>query len=240
MNIATAKQIYSAHAQDTFDELERRVSAVFKTVEAWRGWALVSNPDTPVEQILLLVREIFRSVSWYQSHTTEAGFHMFGRLPKGEVKLIQTLCLHKADEAEHGLWAREDYVKLGGSERDLGEPASPATFAVAGVWWRMAQIEDPFGYLGAEYLFEKLTALVTQAALAIIETRALDNDGLRFVVEHATEDAKHATLIKHLILDVATRHPDSATAMFRCFDYFHAVYPLPVWDEAYQRATRGS
>jgi hypothetical protein len=236
MNIAPTKQIYSAHAQDTFDELERRVSAVFKTVEAWRGWALVSNPDTPVEQILLLVREIFRSVSWYQSHTTEAGFHMFGRLPKGEVKLIQTLCLHKADEAEHGLWAREDYVRLGGHELDLDKPASPATFAVAGVWWRMAQTEEPFGYLGAEYLFEKLTALVTQAALGIIETRGLRNEGLRFVVEHATEDVKHATLIRHLILDVATRHPGSAAAMLRCFDYFNAVYPLPVWDEAYRRA----
>jgi hypothetical protein len=24
--------------------------------------------------------------------------------------------------------------------------------------------------------------------------------------------------------------------MFRCFDYFHHVYPLPVWDEAFERA----
>jgi hypothetical protein len=72
--------------------------------------------------------------------------------------------------------------------------------------------------------------------LGIIETRGLRNEGLRFVVEHATEDVKHATLIRHLILDVATRHPGSAAAMLRCFDYFNAVYPLPVWDEAYRRA----
>jgi pyrroloquinoline quinone (PQQ) biosynthesis protein C len=115
-------------------------------------------------------------------------------------------------------------------------PPSPATFAVAAVWWRMAQVEDPLGYLGAEYLFEQLTALVTQAALPIIQGRALPRDGLRFVIEHATEDVKHATFIKHLILDVATRYPDSAQAMLRCFDYFHAVYPLPVWDEAFERA----
>ena len=100
----------------------------------------------------------------------------------------------------------------------------------------MAQVEEPLGYLGAEYLFEQLTALVTQAALPVIEGRDLPRDGLRFVIEHATEDVKHATFIKHLILDVVTRYPHSAPAMLRCFDYFHAVYPLPVWDEAYVRA----
>lgn len=28
--------------------------------------------------------------------------------------------------------------------------------------------------------------------------------------------------------------------MLRCFDYFHAVYPLPVWDEAFERATKAA
>jgi hypothetical protein len=85
-------------------------------------------------------------------------------------------------------------------------------------------------------LFEKLTAPVTGAALKFIEARKLEHAGLRFVVEHATEDAKHAAFLKHLILDVVTRYPQSASAMLRCFDYFAAVYPLPVWDEAYTRA----
>ena len=44
-----------------------------------------------------------RAVTWYQPHTTEAGFHMIGRLAKSEVKLVQALCSHKAEEAEHGL-----------------------------------------------------------------------------------------------------------------------------------------
>ena len=69
---------------------------------------------------------------------------------------------------------------------------------------------------------------MTQAALPIIKGRDLPQDGLRFVIEHATEDAKHAAFLKHLILDVATRYPESGAAMLRCFDYFHAVYPLPV------------
>jgi hypothetical protein len=226
----TASQL----ATDTLAELDRRVATVLADVTAWRGWRAVNDPRTRREDILSLVREILRAIGWYQGHTTEAGFHMFGRLPKNEVRLIQALCGHKAEEAEHGVWAVEDRDKLGG--KSPCTPASPATFAVAAVWWRMANVEEPLGYLGAEYLFEKLTALITQAALPIIEARDLPRDGLRFFIEHATEDVKHTMFLRHLILDVVTRHPDSAPAMLRCFDYFHAVYPLPVWDEAYVRA----
>jgi hypothetical protein len=174
---------YSPEAWATFNELDRRVSAIYAEVIEWEGWKTISKPDVPTQEIFALVKEIFRSVAWYQSHTTEAGFHMLGRLPKGEVKLIQALCSHKAEEAEHGEWAKEDLEKLGSTQSH--NPPSPATFAVSAVWWRMAQVEDALGYLGAEYLFEQLTALVTQAALPIIEARKLPQDGLRFIIEHA-------------------------------------------------------
>lgn len=227
----------TAHARATFSELDRRVNTIFAQVQAWRGWTAIIDPEATPGLLLAVAREIFHAVEMYQAHTTEAGFHMFGRLPKGEVKLIQALCNHKAIEAEHGLWAAEDRRKL--SLGGIAEPtshASPATFAVAAVWWRIAKIEEPLGYLGAEYLFEQLTALVTGAVLKVIEDRRLPAEGLRFIVEHATEDEKHATFLRHLILNTVTRYPDSADAMLRCFDYFHAVYPIPVWEEAYLRA----
>jgi hypothetical protein len=232
--VAKDAETYSDEAHKTFRELDARVEKVFLQIKEWRGWKFLHDPNTPREDIVRFIREIFRSVVMYQAHTTEAGFHMFGRLPKGDVRLIQALCGHKAEEAEHGIWAAEDHQKLGGQSQ-IPKP-SPATFAVAAVWWRMAMLEEPLGYLGAEYLFEELTALVTAALLPLIKARDLPTDGFRFIIEHATEDAKHAVFIKHLILDVATRYPESPKAMFRCFDYFHHVYPLPVWDEAFERA----
>jgi hypothetical protein len=206
--VAKGAETYSDEAHKTFRELDARVEKVFLQIKEWRGWKFLHDPNTPREDIVRFIREIFRSVVMYQAHTTEAGFHMFGRLPKGDVRLIQALCGHKAEEAEHGIWAAEDHQML----------------------------EEPLGYLGAEYLFEELTALVTAALLPLIKARDLPTDGFRFIIEHATEDAKHAVFIKHLILDVATRYPESPKAMFRCFDYFHHVYPLPVWDEAFERA----
>lgn len=229
---------YSDEANAAFERLHAKVKSVFSQVTAWRGWSLMHHPDTPRDQIIALIREVFRSVVMYQGHTTEAGFHMFGRLPKREVRLIQALCSHKAEEAEHGIWAAEDHQKLGGAHSPEIKP-SPATFAVAAVWWRMAEMEDPLGYLGAEYLFEELTALATAALIPLIEARDLPREGFRFIIEHATEDAKHATFIKHLILDVATRYPESIESMFRCFDYFNQVYPIPVWNEAFERAGLG-
>jgi hypothetical protein len=227
------KSHYPERSLQAFRALDDRVAEVFQAVESWEGWKLIRDPETPPATILAFVRELYRSVCWYQPHTTEASFHMIGRLPKGEVKLMQALSTHMAEEAEHGLWAREDMAKLG--EKDLAL-ASPATFAVAAVWWRIAQTEEPLGYLGAEYLYEQLTALATKAALPILEGRNLPRDELRFVIEHATEDAKHATFLKHHILDILTRYPGSEVAMGRCFDYFRHVWPLPVWKEALVRA----
>ncbi|MBS0252704.1 MAG: iron-containing redox enzyme family protein [Proteobacteria bacterium] len=217
-------------------QLEQKVQAVFASVQAWRGWKHFHDPSSPDEALIATMREVLRSVCWYQARTTEAGFHMIGRLPKSEVRLMQQLACHKAEEAEHGLWARKDYVALGGNLRELEETIAPAAFSVAAVWWWMAQNEDPYGYLGAEYLFEQLTAEVTKALLPVIQRRNLPKIGFRFVIEHATEDAKHATFLRHLIKDVAARQPESVPAMLRCFDYFAHVYPLPLWDEAFARA----
>lgn len=228
---------YPPEAWEAYETIDAQVQDIFRAVEAWDGWQLIQKPDTSNVAIMSFVGEIYRSVCGYQPHTTEAAFRMIGRLPKGEVKLMQALSTHKAEEAEHGLWAREDLGKLGS---DAVSAASPAAFAVAAVWWRIAETEEPLGYLGAEYFYEKLTALATKAVLPLIEARDLPRDGLRFVIEHATEDAKHAAFLKHHILDIASRYPQSVPAMKRCLEYFAAVWPLPVWSEALARALEAS
>jgi hypothetical protein len=225
----------SREATETFNRLDDQVRAVFAEIQDWEGWRSIMDPDTPNAIVMAFVREMYRSICWYQPHTTEAAFHMIGRFPKIEVELMRMLATHKAEEAEHGLWARDDLAKFGATESG---PASPASFAVGAVWWRMAAHEDPLGYIGAEYLYEQLTAIATRESLPIIKARNLPSSELRFVIEHATEDAKHATFLKHIILDVATRYPERIPAMFRCLSYFRAVWPMPVWKEVLARVRR--
>lgn len=231
INVSEIEKRYSPEALDAFSLLDRKVEQVFAQVKAWRGWALVSNPYTPRERIMALLVEISRSAAAYQPDARHAGFHMIGRMPAEESKLIQALCRHRAEQVEHGLWAMEE--RLGASDGVDG-PASPATFAVSAVLWRIARVEDPMGYLGVAFLFERLSQLVSQASQGIIENHDLPRAGPRLFIDRPTRD----TFLRHLILDVATRHPDSIASMLRCFDYCQAVYPVPVWEEAFERARK--
>jgi len=228
---------YSEKALGVLGELKRRVDQIYDSVQKTQIWQTVISPNTPDDLLRACIREILLSVCWYQKHTTEAGFHMLGRLPKDETILMKSLMLHKIEEAEHGVWAHKDYLELGGSLEEAHGHSSPAGFAIESVWWRMATTENPFGYLGAEYLFEYLTAMVSQPAVEVFQRRNIQWKGARFVIQHAIEDIKHTNLIHHLIGDTITRHPESADAMILCLDYFRAVYPLPVWNEAFERAT---
>jgi hypothetical protein len=212
--------------------LDRRVDDVERAVHAKEYWRLITSPTADRHEFRRLFAEVFLRIAWYQPITTEAGFHMIGRLPKTEHRLIKALCGHKAEEAEHGLWAVRDFLRVGGDGSRLRESMSPSSFAVTAVWWRMAMSENPFGYLGAEYLFEELTARLTKSLAPLLQTRS-DSDGFGFVIAHAAEDEKHASLLRRWIDLAVANHPESAEAIVRCFDFFRSVYPLPLWAEAY-------
>ncbi len=228
---------YGDAAKSVLHTLERRLEAVWRSVERSSIWQTLTAHDTPTPVARAIIREVMFSVHQYQPLTTEAGFAMLGRLPKGEARLLMSLLSHKAEEAEHGLWATRDFTRLGGPDDRLEMELSPAAFAAVSVWDRMARVEEPFGYIGAEYLFECLTMLVAPRVTEVLSRRGLPLEQFGFVSEHAVEDIKHTNLIVHWILEMATRYPQSGAAMIRCFDYFASVYPLPVWGEAFERAT---
>ncbi len=229
---------YSPRAAELVKIFDDRVEDVYRQVREQPFWKTLMDAKTSNETCLKIFREVFLSIYWYQRQTTEAGFHMIGRLPGSEETMLKLLMLHKIEEAGHNGWAFRDYQLLGGSVEYADKiPMSPACFAIAGVWWRMAIAESPFGYIGAEYLFEYLTMRVAQDLVPVFKQRGFKAEGLKFIIDHATEDEKHAKLVRHLISDSVTRYPESEAAMLRCFDYFRQVYPLPVWTEAYERAT---
>ncbi len=229
------RERYSDDARSVLEALDARIASVIADVQTLRGWRLIFDANGTNEQVLAFIREVMLTVVQYQSDTTEASMHWLGRLPKTEHRLMRSLVNHKAEEAEHGLWAARDFIALGGAPEALVRPATPSTYAVAAMWWRMAHCEPPLGYLGAEYLFENLTARLCEPLLPTLEARRLPLDRLGFLVEHATEDIKHTNLIAHHVLDVATRYPESGDMMLRCFDLFRHVYPMPIWSEAMDR-----
>ena len=227
---------YSDEARAVLAALESRLAALEEQVFASDVWKAIVDPGAAPSLTRAVIREAMRSVQEYQPLTTEAGFTMLGRLPKHEGKLLSSLLAHKAEEAEHAGWARRDMLLLSDGQPPAPVVCSPAAFAVAAVWHRLAVTEDPFGYLGAEYLFEALTARIAPLVHAAAQAKEIAASQIGFIVEHAVEDVKHTNLIVHWILDVATRYPGSGPSMVRAFDYFAHVYPMPVWTEALERA----
>jgi hypothetical protein len=113
---------------------------------------------------------------------------------------------------------------------------SPGAFAVAAVWERLARIIHPLAYVGAEYLFEDLTARLAKLATGSLQKRSLSPGGIRFIVDHASEDERHSQLLRKLIEEVCAIKPALEHQILFAFDCFRQVYPMPLWLASYARA----
>ena len=220
-------------------DLDRRVAAVVKEFQASALGCLLAEPDSSESLIAATIREIYWEIHCYQPFTTRAGFFMIGGADPADRKVMRTLLLHKWEEVEHRVWALDGFKALGGDQSRIGrenELMSPGAFAVAAVWERLARAVHPLAYVGAEYLFEDLTARLAKLATESLSRRGLQQQGLRFIVDHASEDEKHSQLLRKLVLEIGQRHPGLVSQILFAFDCFHQVYPMPLWLASYSRA----
>jgi hypothetical protein len=223
----------------TVAELDRRVASLVDEFTDSPIGKLVTALESPIELVTATVREIYWEIHCYQPSTTRAGFTMISGLPPEERKIMRILLLHKWEEVEHRVWALNGYLALGGDRSRIGrenEFMSTGAFAVAAVWDLLAQKLEPLSYLGAEYLFEDLTARLSKMVTQSLSGRGLPQQGMRFIVDHATEDERHSRLLKKLINEVEGQRPESVSQMLFAFDCFRHVYPLPLWMGSYARA----
>jgi hypothetical protein len=223
-------------------ELDQRVANVLKEFQASALGQLLAEPDSSVDLLVATIREIYWEIHCYQPFTTKAGFSMIGGADPEDRKTMRTLLLHKWEEVEHRVWALDGYKALHGDQSRIGsegELTSPGAFAVAAVWERLARTVHPLAYVGAEYLFEDLTARLAKLATESLSNRGLSQQGLRFIVDHATEDEKHSQLLKKLIGEIGRSRPALGTQIVFAFDCFRQVYPMPLWLASYTRAKEG-
>jgi hypothetical protein len=220
-------------------ELDARVADVVKEFQTSPLGQLLAEPDSSVSLLTAAIREIYWEIHCYQPFTTKAGFAMMGGTDPADRKVMRTLLLHKWEEVEHRVWALDGYKALGGDQSRIGREGdltSPGAFAVAAVWERLARTVHPLAYVGAEYLFEDLTARVAKLATESLSKRGLSQQGLRFIVDHASEDEKHSQLLKKLIEEIGRSHPGLGGQILFAFDCFRQVYPMPLWSASYARA----
>ncbi|MGV7212207.1 iron-containing redox enzyme family protein [Bradyrhizobium sp. UFLA05-112] len=218
--------------------LANRVDDTFAEIKESAPWRLVADDSTPVATIIAILKEIYLEIVMYQPDSLAAALWAIGQMPRSmPIPWVEEMLHHQSEEFDHNEMALRDYKGFGGNEEFArSRRMSPSSFAIAGVWNYIALKRDPFVYLGAVYLFDALTPLVTEEVRHILHRRGLSPKGLEFIDHHATADIEHAQQIGQLIRDVAERYPESRASICYGFEYFHHVYPMPAWNMAYRRA----
>lgn len=220
-------------------ELDRRITSIVDEFAASPLGMLLGNPEASPEMLTATIREIYWEIHCYQPITTRAGFAMIGATDPQHMKIMRVLLLHKWEEVEHRVWALDGYRAFGGDLSRIGresEFTSTGAFAVAAVWERMSRELHPLTYVGAEYLFEELTARLAKPAAECSARLGLSKPGMRFIVDHASEDIKHSRLLKKIVVEVVRHRSDLHNQILYAFDCFRQVYPMPLWLESYRRA----
>ena len=218
--------------------LDRRIEETLGEIQSLDGWAVLTDPATPIALVQEILREIYVKIIGYQNEQVEAAVCAIAQMPRSmKVAWFDEMLHHQAEEFDHGEMAVRDFIGYGGTEAEARvRPQSPTAFAVAAVWRNFVHKRQPFMYLGAIYLFEALTPLITGRAMQMLAGRGLAPTGLEFITHHATADIEHADSMKGLIAEVAFAYPEAKRPMLYGFEHFKAVYPLPCWAAAARRA----
>jgi len=241
--VAIKSQNYTSAGDELIAYLDARIELTLSAIQATEVWQTIVSPKTNPKFLQSVMREVYLEITSYQPYVIEAAIASIGQMPRSmPVRMVKAMLRHQAEEFDHGEMAMRDYVAAGGDEsyaRTLHR-ISPQSFAVASVWWMIARNRDPFVYLGALYPFEGLTPIVSELAKQALRKNGFPEAALEFVEFHSTEDPKHTELVRHLIKETVARYPEAENSIKEGIEYFLAIYPLPVWQAAYQRAQRRS
>lgn len=218
--------------------LDQRILETVVAIEASEAWAVVTGHATPRAITEEVLKEIYLEICMYQNDQVEAAICVIAQMPRTmKPAWFDEMLHHQAEEFDHGEMAFRDYRACGGLE-EVGRrrPMSPSAFAVSAVWRNFVHKREPFMYLGAIYLFEALTPIVTGKAMSILAGRGLAPSGLEFITHHATADIEHASSMRELIAEIAAAYPESKSRILYGFEHFAHIYPLPCWEAARRRA----
>jgi hypothetical protein len=218
-----------------------RVRSVVESARSSAFWREMISEATPVERVRALVRELYFEAYSYHRHVYEAAATIIARLPPSCADTIDQLFQHLAEETTHGEMALQCYLDLGGRREAARERRiSPGAFMVAAFWRGLAEIADPFSYLGAMYLFEASTPLLSEDILKALRRKGLmATGGGQHADEHVKADARHSQMLAAIIENILSEG-DAARRDSVAFglEGFALIYPGSILNAACLAASR--
>ncbi len=221
------------------EHLDKRIQDVLRQITSSPLWAFLIRPDSEPTMVARFMQEVYLEIVMYQPDVVEATIAIIGQFPRSvDPSTISTMLHLESEEFDHGEMALKDYLALGGSQEWARKrKMSPTAFSIAAMWRFLCHKRDPFAYLGALYLLEGLTPIITSMVKTYLKEKGMKRDSLGFIDYHSTADVEHTDLVKRLIEDLADRYPESKESICYGMEYFLAVYPMASWQAAFKRAT---
>jgi hypothetical protein len=163
--------------------LQKGIAALLADLEQKEFWRTVNSPDADPVFVREIMKQVYLEIGWYQPDVIEATIALIGQFPRSlSARRVRTMLIHQAEEWDHGEMAVRDYVNLGGREAYARTSRMSVTaFATAAHWRMLAHKRDPFAYLGALYLFEGLTPIVTGKVKPNLTRRGIPDSALEYV-----------------------------------------------------------
>lgn len=239
-NDESGLDVSMANGKGIVAQLDKRLRQLLIEIENTEGWQALTSPDTNPELVVETMKEIYLEIVMYQPDVIESTIAIIAQFPRTmDVALIDEMLHHQVEEFDHGEMALRDYVALGGDETYARKRRmSPTAFATAAMWRFLCHKRDPFAYLGALYPFEGLTPIVTGKIKSHLAQKGMPTNSLGFIEYHSTADIEHTETVRSLIVQIADQYPESKASICYGMEYFLAVYPLPGWNAAFERAKR--
>lgn len=229
-------------SDDVMTRLDARVQRLVHDMQERPFFRAVLSQELPPATLREVLKEVYLEIAHYQEHIIEASIALIGQLPRRlDVRLVEELLHHQAEEFDHGEMAIRDYVGLGGDEGAARSPRlTPTAFGVAALRRMMVHTRDWPAWLGSLYVVECSTPILTGLVREHFRTRGIPTRGLEFIDHHATADLEHAELLRNVVQAIAEAVPEAREGLLYGPEYYLLLYPAASWEAAYTRACRAA
>lgn len=208
-------------------------------IETTGFWRTLTSPSVDHELLREMMKQLHLELISYQADSIQGAIIAIAHVSRSmPVKTVKMMLGSQADRFSVIDMALRDYVALGGDEAYARDEhrTSPAAFAVASLWKTIADQRDPFAFLGALYPVECLTPIVAERLKMVLHQHGFPPAAMESV-EFLSDPENDRTLwMKRLIRETVARSPGSERSIKEGLDRLLAVYPLPVWTTAHERA----
>lgn len=219
--------------------LDTRMGLLLCRIETAVFWRTLTSPSVDHDLLGEMMKQLHLELVSYQADSIQGAITAIAQVSRSmPVQTVKMMLSGQADRFGLIDMALRDYVALGGDEAYARDEhrTSPAAFAVASLWKTVADQRDPFAFLGALYPVECLTPIVARRLKAVLREHGFPASAMESVEFLSAPENDRTPVMKQLILDTVSRDPASERSIKEGLDRLLAVYPIPVWTTAYERA----